>query len=266
VALKAQSAPGGVCTPEIVPYALRFHFNAMDRPLPKHIAFIMDGNGRWARERGLPRSAGHRAGIGRVKEIIRAASDAGIEVVTFFAFSTENWTRPRREIEVLMRYLETFLKRQIRDFDRHNMRLIVIGRSDPLPGRIQEKLTDAQARTAGNTGLTVVLALNYGSRQEIVDAVKKIFREAARGSVDPQALTEDDFSGYLYTAGLPDPDLLIRTSGEMRLSNFLLWQSSYTELFFSKKYWPDFGREDLADALRAYQKRERRFGGVSQER
>ena len=234
--------------------------------IPRHIAFIMDGNGRWAKDRGLARTAGHRAGIDRVKEIIKAASELKVEVVTFFAFSSENWSRPRGEIQALMRYLEMFLERQIREFDRNNMRLVVIGRDEPLPKRVLAKLADAQKRTADNTGLTVALALNYGSRQEILDAVKKVCLEVSRGAVDPSALTEEDFGKYLYTAGLPDPDLLIRTSGEMRLSNFLLWQASYTEFFFSQKLWPDFGREDLIEAIKSYRKRERRFGGVPQKK
>ncbi|MDD5254929.1 MAG: isoprenyl transferase [Candidatus Omnitrophica bacterium] len=233
--------------------------------IPRHIAFIMDGNGRWARERGLARTAGHRAGIDRVKEIIKAASELKVEVVTFFAFSSENWSRPRGEIQALMRYLELFLERQIREFHRNNMRLVVIGRDEPLSKRVLAKLADAQKRTADNTGLTVALALNYGARQEILDAVKKICLEVSRGAVEPGALTEEDFGRYLYTAGLPDPDLLIRTSGEMRLSNFLLWQASYAEFFFSQKHWPDFGRDDLIEAIKSYRKRERRFGGVPQK-
>jgi undecaprenyl diphosphate synthase len=175
--------------------------------LPRHIAFIMDGNGRWAREKGLERTAGHRRGVQRVKEIIRAASSLGIEVVTFFAFSTENWSRPKAEISVLMRYLENFLSREIKNLHKNNVRLIVIGRGDPVPKYLQEKLRRSQVETAGNTGLKVVLALNYGARQEILDAAKKIAREAAAGSLDPESLDEETFSSYLYTSGLPDPDL-----------------------------------------------------------
>jgi len=229
---------------------------------PKHIAFIMDGNGRWAKERGLSRTAGHRQGIQRVKEIIRAAADLGLEAVTFFAFSTENWNRPKKEIDALMRYLDNFLDGQIKELARNNMRFRVIGAKDPIPGYLQKKIKGSEELTRKNTGLTVVLALNYGARQEIVDAVKKF---AACVLKDHRLLDELDcegFSRYLYTAGLPDPDLLVRTSGEMRLSNLLLWQLSYAEFYFSKKYWPDFRIAELKEAILDFKKRERRFGGI----
>jgi len=230
--------------------------------IPRHIAFIMDGNGRWAKEKGLPRTAGHRKGVQRVKEILRAAHAQGVKAITFFAFSTENWSRPKQEIGVLMRYLDNFLDREVRDLHKNNVRFLVIGRDEPIPKSLQRKIKEAQELTRHNTGLTAVLALNYGSRQEIVDAAKKFAAEALRGEASPEELNEDTFSRYLYTAGLPDPDLLIRTSGEMRISNFLLWQLSYAELYFPKKYWPDFTVEDLAEAIREYQHRERRFGGI----
>jgi len=229
---------------------------------PRHVAFIMDGNGRWARERGLSRAEGHRAGVNTVREMVNAAGEWGIEVVTFFAFSTENWDRPRKEIEILMRFLGTFLDREIAALHKNNIRFKVIGRSNPLPPFLLEKIRQAEERTAGNSGLTMVLALNYGSRQEISDAAKKLVDAVVKGKVRPEEINEGLFGSFLYTAGLPDPDLLIRTSGEMRLSNFMLWQLSYAELYFPRKYWPDFKKDDLAKAIKAYQGRERRFGKV----
>ncbi len=230
--------------------------------IPKHVAIIIDGNGRWAKERGLPRIFGHRVGINRVKEIVKVADKLGIKVITFFAFSTENWTRPEKEVNMLMRSLNNFLDRNIAELDEKNIRLMVIGRDDPIPKFLQTKIKEAQDRTKDNTGLIAVLALNYGSRQEIVDAVKKFTNAVIKDEANLEGLDIENFSNYLYTAGLPDPDLLIRTSGEMRISNFLLWQLSYAELYFPKKYWPDFGKEDLEKAIEEYQKRERRFGDI----
>jgi undecaprenyl diphosphate synthase len=230
--------------------------------IPKHVAIIMDGNGRWAKERGLPRSAGHRAGINRVKEIIKAASELGVKVVTLFAFSTENWSRPKKEINLLMRALNNFLDREINELDKNNIRLMVIGQDKPTPQYLLAKIKKAKERTKDNTGLIFVLALNYGSRQEIVDAVKKFTNAVIKDKANLEDLDMENFSNYLYTAGLPDPDLLIRTSGQMRISNFLLWQLSYTELYFPRKYWPDFGKEDLEKAIDIYQRRERRFGKI----
>ncbi|MCG2714357.1 MAG: isoprenyl transferase [Candidatus Omnitrophica bacterium] len=230
--------------------------------IPKHIAFIMDGNGRWAKERGLARTAGHRQGIKRVKEIIRGAGELGVEVVTFFTFSTENWERPKKEIDTLMRYLDKFLDGQIKELERNNMRFQVIGQDDPLPGFIQNKIKKAENRTKDNTGLVVVLALNYGSRQEIVDAAKGFATSVLKDNALLEQVTCEIFSRYFYTADLPDPDLLIRTSGEMRISNFMLWQLSYAELYFSNKYWPDFTIDELKKAIGDFKKRERRFGGI----
>jgi len=230
--------------------------------IPKHIAFIMDGNGRWAKERGLARTAGHRQGIKRVKEIIRSAGELGVEVVTFFTFSTENWDRPKKEIDTLMRYLDKFLDGQIKELERNNMRFQVIGQDDPLPGFIQNKIKKAENRTKDNTGLVVVLALNYGSRQEIVDAAKGFATSVLKDNALLEQVTCEIFSRYFYTADLPDPDLLIRTSGEMRISNFMLWQLSYAELYFSNKYWPDFTIDELKKAIGDFKKRERRFGGI----
>jgi undecaprenyl diphosphate synthase len=230
--------------------------------LPKHIAIIMDGNGRWAQERGLPRTAGHRVGIDRIKEIIKAADKSGIQIITFFAFSAENWSRPKKEVDMLMRSLNNFLVREANELDKNNIRLRVIGRDEPIPEYLQVKIRETEERTRRNTGLIVVLALNYGARQEILDAVKKITASAIADKTKVNDLGIEEFSQYLYTAGLPDPDLLIRTSGEMRISNFLLWQISYAELYFPKKYWPEFKGKDLEEAIKVYQKRERRFGGI----
>jgi undecaprenyl diphosphate synthase len=230
--------------------------------IPKHIAIIMDGNGRWAAQRGLPRTAGHRQGTKRVKEIIKAAAELAVEVLTLFAFSTENWSRPKTEVEVLMRYLSDFLDKEIKELQKNNIRFLVIGRDEPLPKYIQEKISRAEDETKANSGLVLVLALNYGARQEIVDAAKKIVQDVSSNSCTPADINEESFSRYLYTSGLPDPDLLIRTSGEMRISNFLLWQLSYAELYFPKKYWPDFKGEDLKKAIAVFQRRQRRFGVV----
>lgn len=230
--------------------------------IPKHVAIIMDGNGRWAKNKGLPRTAGHREGIARVREIIKHSRELGVQVVTFFAFSSENWSRPRSEVNLLMRYLNNFLDREVRELDKNNVRLIFIGRDEPIPKPLQKKMREAEAKTKDNTGITMVLALNYGARQEIIDAAKKFMYSVQKGEETVESLNEDNFSRNLYTAGLPDPDLLIRTSGENRISNFLLWQLSYAEFYFPEKYWPDFKNKDLDEAIEIYQKRERRFGGV----
>jgi len=228
--------------------------------VPQHIAIIMDGNGRWAKEKGLPRTAGHREGTKRVKEIVKAAAELGIKVLTLFAFSAENWSRSKGEINMLMRTLKIFLDREVKELNKNNVRFRVIGRAEPLPRYILKKINDTENRTKENTGLIFVLALNYGARQEIVDAVKNFTQAVINGKAHLEDLDENSFSDYFYTKGLPDPDLLIRTSGELRLSNFLLWQLSYAELYFPKKYWPDFKRYDLELAIRTYQNRERRFG------
>lgn len=230
--------------------------------LPQHIAIIMDGNGRWANRRGLPRTEGHRRGIGKIREIIRAADELGIKAITFFAFSTENWKRPKQEIAMLMRSLKIFLNKEIQDFHEKNIRFQQIGRDDPIPKELQALLRKSEELTKNNSGLVVNLALNYGSKAEIIDAIKNIAHSAIRGELNVDELDEDSFSNYLYTAGLPDPDLLIRTSGEMRISNFLLWQLSYAELYFTKRYWPDFSKEDLIAAIDDFQKRDRRYGDV----
>ena len=230
--------------------------------IPKHVAIIMDGNGRWARNKGLPRTAGHREGIKRVKEIIKAAGEIGIKVVTFFAFSAENWSRPKKEVDALMRYLDNFLDKEIVELDKNNIRFMVIGRQEPIPAKLIQKIRNAELKTGDNSGLTIVLALNYGARQEISDAAKKIAQAVIEGRLKISDVDVDLFGSYLYTKSLPDPDLLIRTSAQMRLSNFLLWQLSYAEFYFLDKLWPDFRRSDLEEAILEYQRRERRFGGI----
>ena len=234
-----------------------------DKNIPRHVAIIMDGNGRWAKERGLPRTAGHREGVKRVREIVKAASECGIEFLTLFAFSTENWKRPKREIDMLMRSLVIFLGQRINEMHRNNMRFKVIGREELLPLYVLERIKAAVRKTENNTGLTVILALNYGSRQEIIDAAGRMADLILSGKMNLGEQSEEIFSSLLYTAGLPDPDLLIRTSGEARLSNFMLWQLSYAELYFPKIYWPDFKSENFKKAIKAYAKRERRYGDIN---
>lgn len=225
----------------------------------------MDGNGRWAREKGLPRSAGHKVGIDRVKDIVTVADSMGIKVVTLFAFSTENWLRPKREINILMRFFDYFLTREIAELKKRNIKFTVIGQENPLPPCIKEKIRLAERSTQQNTGLRLVVAVNYGARQEIVAAARGLARAVHEKKLQVSDINEPLFESMLSTAGLPDPDLLIRTSGEMRISNFLLWQLSYAELYFVKKYWPDFRKEDLEKAVQEYQRRQRRFGGVDEE-
>ncbi len=236
------------------------------RIIPRHIAIVMDGNGRWAKEKGLPRAAGHKKGAKQVEVIMEAASELGVSVLTLYAFSAENWSRPKHEIDILMRLLSNFLDNKIKQLNKNNIRFKVIGRKKPLPDYLIKKIAEVEKKTAQNSGLLLVLALNYGSRQEIIDGVLRFLDAAVKGKVNPEDLSEETFSEYLYTAGMPDPDLFIRTSGEMRISNFLLWQLSYAELYFPAKYWPDFGKEDLEDAIDEYNKRERRFGGINAKR
>jgi undecaprenyl diphosphate synthase len=216
----------------------------------------MDGNGRWAKGRGLPRVAGHKAGADRVEGIVTACSDLGIKYLTLYAFSTENWSRAKAEVDALMELLVVFLGAKEKLFIKHNVRLATIGRTGGLPERAQKKLLATIDKFSKHTGLTLCLALNYGSRQEIVDALNKAIR-AGTAEVD-----EESFSKLLYTGGMPDPDLIIRTSGEQRLSNFMLWQASYAEFYYAQIHWPDFDKEQLYAALRDYQSRERRFGGA----
>jgi undecaprenyl diphosphate synthase len=231
--------------------------------LPRHVAVIMDGNGRWARRRGLPRIAGHRAAIKAVRESVTACGNLNIDYLTLYTFSVENWERPAREVNALMRFLRQTLRKETEELNRNNVRLRVIGRIRDLPESVIRELSRASTALETNTGLTLVLALSYAGRVEILDAVRRIASDAVRGQVREKDIGPDLFSSYLYTAGMPDPDLLIRTSGEMRVSNFLLWQIAYSELWITDVLWPDFRREHLYRAIMDYQERERRFGRIS---
>ncbi|MCD6093727.1 MAG: isoprenyl transferase [Candidatus Omnitrophica bacterium] len=232
---------------------------------PKHIAIIMDGNGRWAKKRGLPRIEGHKKGIETVEEIIRAAVEQKIEVLTFYAFSLENWKRPSSEVQGLMRLLKKFLIEKRELLKEKNIHLISIGERERLPKAVQKELSKTEELSKNNKGLILNIALSYGSRQEIISAVKKIAEDIQKKKVKINKINERLFSKYLYTKELPDPDLLIRTSGELRLSNFLLWQISYSELYFTPKFWPDFQKSDFLEAIADFKKRNRRFGGLSVE-
>ena len=230
--------------------------------VPKHIAIIMDGNGRWAKERGLPRIAGHEQGAESVRAVTEACVELGIEFLTVYAFSTENWKRPAAEVSALWTLLEHFIAQETPTLMKNGVRLQAIGRLHELPESCQTALKEAIALTAGNPATTLILALNYSGRTEIIDTVRELCREAAAGRVAGDEITEEIFSQHLYTDKYPDPDLLIRTSGEMRLSNFLLWQLSYTEIYVTQKMWPDFSKEDLREAIAEFNKRQRRFGGL----
>ncbi len=229
--------------------------------VPRHIAVIMDGNGRWAKQRGLPRVEGHIAGAERVREVLRYAREFGVEYMTLYAFSTENWKRSREEVDALMDLLSRFIDGYLDEMKQNNVRLLVSGRIDGLPERAANDLKRAMAETASLTGHTLILALNYGGRSEIADAAKKIAEEVRHGRLDPVKIDEQLFSRYLYLPEVPDPDLMIRTSGEFRLSNFLLWELSYAEFYVTDTYWPDFDREEFRKAIESYSKRDRRFGG-----
>jgi undecaprenyl diphosphate synthase len=231
--------------------------------LPKHIAIIMDGNGRWAQSKGLPRVAGHQQGVLTVKEIVKECSKLEIEYLTLYAFSSENWSRPEGEVEALMGLLGQYLSSELTLLQEQRIRFHVIGDLSKLPAEIRESLNHSMSVTAMNTGMTLTLALSYGSRNEILRAVKRLVDDDKSGHIDASRLTEEQFATYLDTAQLPDPDLLIRTSGEMRISNFLLWQLAYTELCFCSCYWPEFDTSQLHAALEDYSRRCRRFGGVS---
>ena len=231
--------------------------------VPRHVAIIMDGNGRWARERGLPRIEGHRRGAESVRQVVRACGDFGIDYLTLYAFSIENWNRPKTEVSALMRLLEFYLKQEIPELNKNNVRLAAIGRIHELPPTAQRQLEQSIDTLSKNTGLTLVLALSYGGRAEIVDAVRAITREVKAGQLDVADVDEKLISRHLYTQSIPDPDLLIRTSGEMRVSNFLLWQISYAEIYVTDTLWPDFRKAELMKALDDYSKRHRRFGRVN---
>jgi undecaprenyl diphosphate synthase len=230
--------------------------------IPRHIAVIMDGNGRWARERGLPRIEGHRRGSESVRNCTAACMEAGVSFLTLYAFSKENWQRPPDEVKSLMGLLDRFLAERTAEIMERNIRLRAIGHLDDLPEKTRRRLETAMEKSAGNTALTLTLALSYGARTELADAARAIAREVRAGTLDPDTIGEATVSSHLYTADLPDPDLLIRTSGEMRISNFLLWQISYAEIVVTPKLWPEFGKEDLFAAIREYAGRHRRYGGI----
>ena len=230
--------------------------------LPQHVAIIMDGNGRWAKQRSLPRVEGHRQGAESARTIIRISGELGIKYLTLYAFSAENWNRPKDEVDALMKYLIHYLKTETPELNKNNVRLEVIGQIHRLPENVQEHLKKSIATLSKNNGLTLVMALSYGSRIEIVDAVRGIAEKVKRGKLDPADINEQVFAQHLYTRNIPDPDLLIRTSGEMRVSNFLLWQISYAELVITPTLWPDFRKPQFFAALEEYARRHRRFGGV----
>ena len=234
--------------------------------LPQHIAVIMDGNGRWARKRHLPRVAGHRAGVQSARTVIETCARLHISALTLYAFSMENWRRPKAEIDFLMRLLRDYLRRELPVIQRNNIRLLVIGRFDQLPEAVRADVERAMEQTSGNTGMKLAVALNYGGRAELVDAFNRILDRARHNGLAAARVDEDMISQNLYTAGLPDPDLLIRTSGEMRVSNFLLWQIAYAEIYVTETLWPDFTRGQLYEALLDFQKRERRYGGLAESR
>ncbi|MDP2731645.1 MAG: isoprenyl transferase [Hoeflea sp.] len=229
---------------------------------PRHVAIIMDGNGRWAQARGLPRTAGHRAGVERVREAVRTAAEAGIDYLTLFAFSSENWNRPKEEVSDLMGILRYFIRRDLAELHRENVRVRVIGCRKTIEPDIGALLNEAENRTRDNTGVTLVIAFNYGARDELVRATRRIVAAVKSGQLDAASIDEMTLSAFVDTAGIPDPDLVIRTSGEQRLSNFLLWQAAYSEFVFMPCLWPDFDREAFHDALAEFNRRDRRFGAV----
>lgn len=250
----ARSSPGvDAREPQAVPGA----------PPPRHVAIIMDGNGRWAQERGYPRVAGHRAGVEALRRVVRACPDMGIEVLTVYAFSTENWKRPKDEVDALMLLLVEYCRRELAELHQNRVQVRVIGRIQDLPALQRRELERAVETTRQNTGLILNLALNYGSHAELVDAFQAILRRVLAGEIKPEEVDAQLISAHLYTAGLPEPDLIIRTGGEMRLSNFLLWQSAYAELWVTPVYWPDFGSTHLEQAVRDFGHRERRFGSLA---
>jgi undecaprenyl diphosphate synthase len=230
--------------------------------VPSHVAIIMDGNGRWAKKRALPRIAGHHEGMKVVRKITKLASEMGIDVLTLYAFSTENWKRPKKEVDYLLKLPEEFLGTFLPELVKENVRVTMMGYEDKLPSHTLRAIQKAMDETKDNTGLILNFALNYGSRAEIVDAVKKVLNDCKNGILDENELTEETFSSYLMSANIKDPDLLIRTSGEIRLSNFMLWQLAYSEFWFTEVLWPDFEEQHFMEAIEAYQNRQRRFGGV----
>jgi len=234
---------------------------ALPERVPRHVAIIMDGNGRWARRRGLPRSAGHRQGTENLRRILRAAVDFGVEIMTIYAFSTENWSRPRQEVQLLMRILEMVIDRELVELNRNGVQIRHIGEIDGIPDRLAKKVRHACEMTRHNNRLILNVAFNYGGRDEIVHAVQRIIADG----IPAEDVTESLISRYLYTSGLPDPDLIIRTSGEFRLSNFLIWQGSYSEYYYTDVYWPDFDKDEFHKALVEYNRRRRRFGKTDEQ-
>lgn len=232
-----------------------------DGGAPRHVAIIMDGNGRWAAARGLPRLEGHRRGVEALRRAVRSAYDLGVRYLTLYSFSSENWTRPAEEVSDLLNLLRLFIRRDLTDLHRENVRVRVIGEREGLPRDIAKLLDDAESLTRANTGLNLVVAFNYGGRQEIVSAVRRIATAVQEGRLDPAAIDVASISDHLDTADMPDPDLVIRTSGELRLSNFLLWQSAYAEFVFLPRFWPDFDRADFEEAIASFRSRQRRYGG-----
>jgi len=232
-------------------------------PIPRHVAIIMDGNGRWAEERGLPRSAGHSVGVEAVRRTVRAAIELGLQYLTIFSFSSENWSRPAGEIAELMGLMRRFIRRDLTELHENGVRIHVIGERDRVDRELLQLIDEAVALTRHNTTLDLVIAFNYGSRAEIAKAARQLAERVRAGALDPAAITPEAFGAMLDTNGLPDPDLIIRTSGELRLSNFLLWQSAYAELVFLDAFWPEFGRELLEAAIEEFRRRNRRFGGVT---
>jgi undecaprenyl diphosphate synthase len=243
-------------------YNQRVAWDEASTQVPRHIAIIMDGNGRWAQQRGLPRSAGHRGGVEAVRRTVRAAKELGIQYLTLFSFSSENWTRPADEIDDLMGLMKRFIRRDLTDLHRNGVRISVIGAREGVDPELIGLIDEAVKLTSANTALNLVIAFNYGSRAEIAAAARRLAECALRGTIRLEEITPETLAGMLDTQGVPDPDLLIRTSGELRLSNFLLWQSAYTEFVFLDACWPEFGRELLEQAIGEFRKRDRRFGGV----
>ena len=233
--------------------------------IPNHVAIILDGNGRWAKSKGMPRNYGHTVGAKNVETVCRAADELGIKYLTLYAFSTENWNRPQNEVNALMKLLEGYLKNCIKTADKNNMRVRVIGEITRLSNAFQQRIHELETASASNTGLNLTIAINYGSRDEILRAVRHMVEDSREGKLETKDIDENVFSSYLDTRELPDPDLLIRTSGEQRLSNYLLWQLAYSEFYFTDVPWPDFHKKELELAIEAYNKRDRRFGGLTSE-
>jgi undecaprenyl diphosphate synthase len=237
--------------------------HAATTAMPRHIAILMDGNGRWARARGLPRSAGHRKGVEALRTAVRAAGEMGIDYLTIFSFSSENWSRPPAEVSFLLDLMRHFVRQDVAELHRENVRIRIIGERQGLASDIVKLIAETEERTSANTGLTLIVAFNYGSRQEIAKAARDLAVAAKEGRIDPHSITPELLGNHLATQDIPDPDLLIRTSGEQRLSNYLLWQCAYTEFVFVDEYWPDFNRDTMQRAIAEYLTRERRYGGLT---